>query len=382
MEMTVTKPGGHASQPSHVFRGRQRATGMDIGLMMDGDYRVGQTQQEAFDTALRTAEWAETSGFDSIWLAERHFSAPGSGSLIPSIASSPLLIATAIATRTSRLRIGTAVLLLPLGHPVRLAEDVATLDHLSRGRLDLGIGRSSFPRAYSGYNVPYEESRERFWEYLDIMRLAWTQPQFSYNGRFYTCADLNVLPKPYQQPHPPLHHAAATPDTFTAIGRAGLALLVALIGTPVSDLGALIASYQTAWRAAGHPGQGEVRLRLPIYVAETLSRAQEEPYASVMPYYERLRLGYLQNTQQYEGRERAARAAQLATLTYEEILKERVVFGTPKHVVERLRNLQQAMGLSGLMIEPNVGGAIPPERVDHAMKLLTQDVAPYLRGCR
>jgi alkanesulfonate monooxygenase SsuD/methylene tetrahydromethanopterin reductase-like flavin-dependent oxidoreductase (luciferase family) len=355
---------------------------MDIGLMMDGDYRVGQTQQEAFDTALRTAEWAETSGFDSVWLAERHFSAPGSGSLIPSIASSPLLIATAIATRTSRLRIGTAVLLLPLGHPVRLAEDVATLDHLSRGRLDLGIGRSSFPRAYSGYNVPYEESRERFWAYLDIMRLAWTQPQFSYNGRFYTCADLNVLPKPYQQPHPPLHHAAATPDTFTAIGRAGLALLVALIGTPVSDLRALIASYQTAWRAAGHPGQGEVRLRLPIYVAETLSRAQEEPYASVMPYYERLRLGYLQNTQQYEGRERAARAAQLATLTYEEILTERVVFGTPKSVVERLRNLQQAMGLSGLIIEPNVGGAIPPERVDHAMKLFTQDVAPYLRGCR
>ena len=355
---------------------------MDIGLMIDGDYGVGQTQQEAFDTTLKTADWAEASGFDSVWLAERHFSAPESGALIPSIASSPLLIATAIATRTSHLRIGTAVLLLPLGHPVRLAEDVATLDHLSRGRLDLGIGRSSFPRAYTGYNVPYEESRERFREYLDIMRLAWTQPQFSYNGAFYTCADLHVIPKPYQQPHPPLHQAAATPDTFTAIGRAGLALLVALIGTPLSDLAALIDTYQTAWRAAGHPGQGEVRLRLPIYVAETQSRAQAEPYASVMPYYERLRLGYLQNTQQYEGRERTARAAQLATLTYEEVLQERVVFGTPKHVIERLRNLQQMMGLSGFIVEPNVGGAIPPEGVDHAMKLFTQEVAPYLRASR
>jgi alkanesulfonate monooxygenase SsuD/methylene tetrahydromethanopterin reductase-like flavin-dependent oxidoreductase (luciferase family) len=179
-----------------------------------------------------------------------------------------------------------------------------------------------------------------------------------------------------------LHHAAATPDTFEAIGRAGLPLLVALIGTPMSDLGTLVSTYQRAWRAAGHPGQGEVRLRLPVYVADTLSRAQAEPYASVMPYYKRLRLGYLQNAQQFEGLERSARAAQLATLTYEEVLKERVVFGTPQQVLERLRNLQHTMGLSGFIIEPNVGGLILPELVDHSMKLLTQDVAPYLRACR
>ncbi len=352
---------------------------MDIGLMMDGDYGEGQTQLEAFDATLRMAELAETLGFDSIWLAERHFSAPGSGALIPSIAASPLLMATAIATRTSRLRIGTAVLLLPLGHPVRMAEEVATLDHLSRGRLDLGIGRSSFPRAYTGYNIPYEESRERFREYLEIMRLSWTQPQFSYAGAFYTCTDLHVLPKPYQEPHPPLHHAAATRDTFTAIGTAGLALLVALIGTPMSNLAELIGAYHAAWRAAGHPGRGAVRLRLPIYVADTQSRAQAEPYASVMPYYERLQLGYLQNAQQFEGRERTARAAQLATLTYEEVLRERVLFGTPKHVVEHLQALRQAVGLSGIIIEPNVGGIIPPELVEHSMKLFTQDVVPYLR---
>jgi alkanesulfonate monooxygenase SsuD/methylene tetrahydromethanopterin reductase-like flavin-dependent oxidoreductase (luciferase family) len=113
-----------ASRASHVFRIRQRAIHMDIGLMIDGDYGEGQTQHEAFDNALSTAELAETLGFDSIWLAERHFSAPRSGALIPSIASSPLLLATAIAMRTSRIRIGTAVLLLPLGHPVRMAEEV------------------------------------------------------------------------------------------------------------------------------------------------------------------------------------------------------------------------------------------------------------------
>jgi alkanesulfonate monooxygenase SsuD/methylene tetrahydromethanopterin reductase-like flavin-dependent oxidoreductase (luciferase family) len=352
---------------------------MDIGLMMDCEYQEGQTPQEAFNTALTTADQAEALGFDGIWLAERHFSPPGGAALISSISSAPLLMATAIATRTRRIRIGTAVLLLPLGHPVRLAEEVATLDHLSQGRLDLGIGRSSFPRAYEGYNVPYEESRARFREYLEVMRLAWTQPRFSYTGTFYTCRDLEVVPRPYQHPHPPIHHAAATRETFTIIGTMGLSLLVALIGTPVSALATVIAEYQAAWQAAGHPGVGEVRLRLPIYVAETLRKAQTDPYASVMPYYERLRQGYLRSAQQFESAERIARAAQLSTLTYEDLLQERVVFGTPEHVVERLRALRQTLGLSGVIIEPNVGGDISPALVAHSIDLFAREVAPHVR---
>ncbi|MGH8056102.1 MAG: LLM class flavin-dependent oxidoreductase [Candidatus Entotheonellia bacterium] len=352
---------------------------MDIGLMMDCDYREGQTQREAFDEVLNTADLAERLGFDGIWLAERHFSPPGGPALISSIGSAPLLMATAIATRTSRLRIGTAVLLLPLGHPVRMAEEVATLDHLSQGRLELGIGRSSFPRAYEGYHIPYEESRERFREYLDIMRLAWTQQRFSYNGTFYTCKDLEVIPKPFQQPHPPLHHAAATQETFAAIGKMGIALLVALIGTPMSELATVIAEYQAAWRAAGHPGQGEVRLRLPIYAAETLHKAQADPRPYVMSYYERLRQGYLRSAQRFEGAARAARAVQLAALTYEEVLQERVVLGTPRSVVEQLRTLRQTLGLSGIIIEPNVGGGLPPELVSRSLDLFTREVAPHLR---
>ena len=150
------------------------------------------------------------------------------------------------------------------------------------------------------------------------MRLAWTQPRFSYSGTFYTCRDLEVLPRPYQYPHPPFHQAAATRDTFVAIGNMGLRLLVALIGTPMAELASVIAAYQAAWRAAGHPGQGEVRLRLPIYVAETLEQAQTDPRPSVMSYYERLRQSYLRSAQQLESAERTAQAAQLATLTYED----------------------------------------------------------------
>ena len=352
---------------------------MHIGLMMECDFREGRTQREAFDEALATAEAAEALGFDGVWLAERHFAAPGGAAPVSSIGSAPLLLATAIATRTSRLRVGTAVLLLPLGHPVRLAEEVATLDHLSHGRLDLGIGRSSFPRSYEGYNIAYEESRARFREYLDVMRLAWTQERFSYAGTFYTFRDVELIPKPYQHPHPPIHHAATTRETFAAIGTLGFPLLVGLASAAMAELTEGIAAYQAAWHEAGHPGQGEVRLRLPIYVAEDMDRARSEPQASAMPYYERVRQAYLRSANTFENPARAARAARLATLTYEDVLQTRVVFGTPTRVTERLSTLRHEVGLSGIIMEPNIGGRIPHELLLHSMRLFTQEVAPSLR---
>ena len=193
--------------------------------------------------------------------------------------------------------------------------------------------------------------------------------------------DVEVLPKPWQHPHPPLYQAAATRETFAAVGTMGLGLLVALIGTPMAELASVIAVYQAAWQAAGHPGQGEVRLRLPLYVAETQEQAQADPRPSVLPYYERLRQGYLRSAQQFECAERTARAAQLASLTYEELLQERVVFGTPRDVVARLRTVQQALGLSGFIIEPNVGGGLPLDRVARSLDLFAHVVAPQLREC-
>lgn len=352
---------------------------MHIGLMMECDYRERQTQQEAFDEAFETMEMVEALGFDGVWLAERHFSPPGGAALVSSIGSSPLLWAMTIAARTSRLRVGTAVLLLPLGHPVRLAEEVATLDNLSQGRLDLGIGRSSFPRSYEGYNVPYEESRDRFREYLEVMQLAWTQERFSYAGTFYTCRDLTLLPKPYQQPYPPLFHAATTRETFTTIGTLGLHLLVGVATMTLSEFPTVIADYRAAWQAAGHPGQGEVRLRLPIYVAESMAQARSEPQESVVHYYEHVRQAYLRKSATYESAARAARAAQLAALTYDDLLRTRVVFGTPEQVTAKLSALRQDVGLSGIIMEPNIGGRIPPELVFRSIRLFAQEVAPHLR---
>lgn len=360
---------------------------MHLGLMMECDYREGRTQHEAFDEAFATAEMAETLHFDSVWLAERHFAAPRNpldpqGAGIPSVVSSPLIFATAIVSRTSRLRVGTAVLVLPLGHPVRMAEEVATLDNISRGRLDLGIGRSGFPRAYQGYDIPYGESRERFMEYLTVMRQAWTQERFSYQGKYYSFQDVCLIPKPYQKPYPPLRYAATTRETFALMGQLGLPIFVGLRGMTASDLEQSLQVYRTAWQETGHPGNGDVMLRVPVYVAETMEQALNEPQVSTELAYARLRQSLSRSAGEagtLPTEERAERAARLASTTYEDLLRERLAYGTPQAVAERLAQWRDTLGLSGAIMEPNVGGHIPPHRVTNSIRLFAQEVAPALR---
>ncbi|MCH6578394.1 MAG: LLM class flavin-dependent oxidoreductase [Proteobacteria bacterium] len=115
-----------------------------------------RSQSEVFRNELEQMTLAEAQGYDSIWLAEHHFSPDRS------VLASPLVIASSIATRTSRIRIGLAVQVLPLTNPLRIAEEAATVDHVSKGRFEFGIGRSGLTKYYQGYNVPYSESRQRF----------------------------------------------------------------------------------------------------------------------------------------------------------------------------------------------------------------------------
>ena len=216
---------------------------MHVGLVMECDYRVGATQEEAFEEVFAQMEIAETGGLDGVWLAERHFAAPGrpldaQGAGIPSVASAPLILASAIAARTRRVRIGMAVSVLPLCHPIRTAEEAATVDQISKGRLDFGVGRSGFPTAYAGYGIPYEESRERFRECLAVILKAWTEERFSYAGQYYAFNEVAVLPKPYQKPHPPVRVAATTRDTFPMMGQMGYPIFVGLRGFDVPQVDA------------------------------------------------------------------------------------------------------------------------------------------------
>lgn len=360
---------------------------MHCGLVMECDYREGATQEEAFAEAFAQAELAETLGLDGVWLAERHFAMPGGpldarGTGIPSVASSPLIMATAIASRTTRLRVGTGVSVLPLCHPIRLAEEVATLDHVSQGRVDFGVGRSSFAVSYQGYAVPYEESRGRFQEALDILLQAWRHDQVTYSGHYYAFENVWVLPKPYQKPHPPIRIAATTQETFPQVGRMGYPILLGLRGFDLPQAATHLEVYRTAWKDAGHPGDGEVFLRMPIYVAPTVERALQEPKESTIRSYRRMAgtfgrsVGGVGTT---ASEERAHRAATLASVDYQELLEGRLAYGTPEMVADKLLGLRDTIGIAGIIMEPNVGGCNAPERVLDSIRLFATEVVPQLR---
>jgi alkanesulfonate monooxygenase SsuD/methylene tetrahydromethanopterin reductase-like flavin-dependent oxidoreductase (luciferase family) len=339
---------------------------MEFGLFTEFQCPPGMREATAFEESMAQMRAAEDLGFDAVWLGELHFQKDRS------VLASPLVVAAAIAACTRRVKIGIAVQVLPLSHPLRLAEDVATVDHLSHGRLDFGVGRSGLPGHYQGFNIPYGESRDRFSETLEILVKAWTQERFSHEGRYYQFRDVCVTPKPYQKPHPPLRVAATSDETYPMVGRLGRPLFVAVRTSSISGLRRSLGGYHEAWRAAGHPGRGDVALLVPVYVAETARQAREEPEASTRHWFRSIAEALMQSTT------RRAEAERLAAVTYEDILAEQVVYGTPEAVAERLAALRAELGFSTLSVWMNVGGLIPHERVLASMRLFAERVAPRL----
>jgi alkanesulfonate monooxygenase SsuD/methylene tetrahydromethanopterin reductase-like flavin-dependent oxidoreductase (luciferase family) len=348
---------------------------MHCGIFVE-ERRRDTSEATAFQDALALTQAAEAWGLDGVWLGEIHFNPTRS------VQSAPMALASFLAARTRRLRIGTAVTVLPLANPLRIAEEVATIDHLSEGRFDFGIGRSGSPRAYDVLNIAYSESQARFEEALAIMREAWKGEPFSYQGKFYRFQNTVVAPRPVQQPHPPLRMAANSPETFGFVGRMGLPLFVGLRDLDIPELHRHLGTYRTAWRDAGHAGEGDVCLRIPVYAAPTAKAAVEEPYENITYFFRRhaeltrSRLGRADTGSEERNR---ARLEQVTTMSYEEILDKRVAFGTAPALVDRLRGLRQELGLSGMIIELNPGGLLDMEPMLRTLRIFAHEVMPALR---
>ena len=348
---------------------------MELTAAIEFDIRDVNDQAAAFRDSFEQVDVAEESGFHSIWLAERHFQPQRS------VLSSPITVAAAIADRTERVRVGIAVQVLPLNHPIRIAEEAATVDQISKGRFNFGIGRSGLTISYSGYNIPYSESRGRFWEALEVILKAWTTDEFSYEGEFYNFHNVRLMPKPVQKPHPPMRMACASLESFARAGGMGIPIFVNVGFGTFPDLKARIDHFADAWRDAGIEGEPDVGIRVPVYTAADPERARQEPRESMLAFYQRQsnlmisRLGD-EGVTDPEGMRRRAEA--LAQLSYDEVLESRVVFGTPDEVVDRFRHLQKELGISMVVADVNAGGRVPPDQVLESMRLLGKEVAPVL----
>ena len=348
---------------------------MDIGLFLEFPCREAMSEGAAFAEGFALIDEAERRGVDSVWLAEYHFSPI-------SVLSAPITVATAIAARTQHMRIGLAVALLPLGHPVRLAEEIATLDHISQGRVEFGIGRGTFPETHDGYNSPFAESRARFDEYLDVIVKAWTTERFSFAGEHYACEDLCVRPKPVQTPHPPIRVGVTSAESFALVGRMGYPIIINPSRVfSMSELGPCIELYRQERQAAGHEGKAQVGLRVPLYVAATAEQAYKEPKDSAMMAVQGLRDRVAQSaSRQGTTGDWKAEAERLYAMTYDDWLRDKVVFGTPDVVIERLEQLRDELGLTQLLYEINLGRRMPYTLQLNNLRMINEYVTPHFKS--
>ena len=358
---------------------------MQVGMFHEFQRRPGQTEAQAFTESFEQVDEAERAGHDVIWLAELHFAPERS------VLAAPLYIATANASRTKSMNIGTAGrhVVLPLCPPLRIAEaEATTVDHISRGRLIMGVGRSGFPRTYQAYNISYAESRERFVEVLEIMKRAWTQERFSFHGKYYDFDNVSCVPKPFAPPYPEIRVAVNSSDTFQEQGERGNAIFVA---TRLGNLDELHRPQPRRLPRRRRPapaisGNGKVYLRVPVYIAENEKQAREEPMESVMFFYrylgERIEASaVMEGARAIENR--AEKGARLQHIDYEEVNARSKINRRPPRCGggPAGRQIKEAVvGLAGILAELNCGMRIPHHQVVNSLNLMCQEVRPKFQS--
>jgi alkanesulfonate monooxygenase SsuD/methylene tetrahydromethanopterin reductase-like flavin-dependent oxidoreductase (luciferase family) len=350
---------------------------MQCGLFYQLPCAPEQQAVTRYQETLEQIAYAEELGFDIAWLAELHFYRPFS------ILSSPLILAAALAQRTQRMRLGTAVALLPLQHPVRVAEDAATVDLLSQGRSELGVGRGAIAIHFQGFNVPVEESRARFEEALTILERAWTQETCAFAGQYWQVPDTPVVPRPLQHPHPPLRLAANSPETAAFAGAHGYPVFVASVINPFPKLPEQIDIYRRAFHTAAHTGkQADVAAMFPVYVADSAAQVRHEVEASVMHYFRtvvaQLRLGERDPSPSY-GYLREVRQ-RMEAITWEEAEATMALYGSPARCVEKLRDAHGRCRMDQVICWFNPGGLVPHRQVLASMRRFAEEVMPAVRG--
>lgn len=283
-------------------------------------------------------ELAESLGYDSVWFAEHHFSTYG---YIPN----PLLMAASVARMTSRVRIGTAVLVLPFWHPLRVAEDIAMADQLTGGRLELAVARGYQPYEFQRFGLTLDDARERTDETLEILIKALTEDDFSYEGKHYQIPTTTILPKSVQKPHPPLWLAAHTPESFEIGARLGVNAFTTNSGRPLEVLEQTWSTFTEAQRKFGREPRPQFGVQSQIVVAPTDEEARAEMkhflYAS------------RQSTNLRLGRQRVV-GGYAQELPYEgepdldSLFERRTVSGSPATVREKLTAYTRVADISQL----------------------------------
>lgn len=284
-----------------------------------------------YERALQRIEIMDRSGYDAVWITEHHFN---DYSVCPSI---PVMGAFA-AARTKRLHIATGVTLAAFYHPLRLAEEVALLDILSGGRVYWGAGRGFDPKEFRTFGMTEEESYPRFREAVDIVMSAWRNQRLTYHGKYFSIENIELLPKPLQQPHPPMWVAAYSPSAIEWAAEQGYSIMLDP-HSPTSVIGEKMETWRRLLAQHGHKTEGRVipTVRL-IAIASTDSKAAEVARDGAR---------WLLRTYVNPSGERGDSETMLRRY-----VDSMVIHGTPERVVEEIARLSEEIHLDYMITAP------------------------------
>ena len=317
----------------------------------------------SFEQTIQECERAEAAGFDSIFLGEHHNS--------PVLYPTPLVGLAAIASRTRRIRLGTGVLLLPLYHPVAVAEEGAMVDLISGGRLILGLGAGYAPEEFAAFGLSVKQRAGRLDEAASLLRRLWTEEHVTHQGRYFTVTDVTVGPRPVQQPRPPIWFAGWAEPAIRRAARLGDAWL----GGPSAsapELQTCVRLYRQARRELGYTADdAEIAALRYVFVAESVKRAQAVAGAAFINFFESTYFRWPHPIVKRPPGE----------LTIERLAEDRIILGDPATCVEHLRRLQDEVGLRHVIARISVPG-IPEREARASQELFAREVMPALVSSR
>lgn len=352
---------------------------MKVSLFTEVQCPSGSVPADLLRQFLEQAELADILGYDGFWVAEIHFTPSFS------LLSAPYVVLGAASQRTQKLHLGVAVNTLPVHHPMQLAEQAATLDVLSNGRMCFAAGGGHpHTRAYECFGVTHEHVRDIMAESIEIIRLAWTEEAVDYQGRFFQIPNIIANPKPIQRPLPPIYTAASSLDGVSFAARMGLNLFIPVHVRTEEQLREFASTYWEALTAHGHdPKKHELGLLLPMHVGSTMAAAETRAEAGVMSYYDviqQTRGNYVQWLKA-QGRplpERLRKNAAAEDLTFDRVCSEFAAIGTAEQVVNKTAQLAHATGADHVLAWMNIG-TVTHDHIKESMQRFAEDALPAIR---
>ena len=312
--------------------------------------------------AIAEAQIAEKAGFDSCLFSEHHQQAD---CYLPN----PILAAGLIGMKTEKMRVGTCISLLPLQHPVHVAEDCAIIDQITGGRMVLGVGVGYQGPDFEAFGTSAEERAKRTEEGIDIIKKAWTEERFSYQGKYYQLNNVSITPKPLQKPRPPIWMAA-----WTEVGLKRTARMTdGWLTDPLQSLG-VIRRFADLYRAecAKRQVKPYISLMRDVWVAESTEKAKQE--SEPLMYTHRF---YLRNKGYVED-EYLKGITSEEQWTFERAQKDRFVSGSPEHCREQLQMWQKEIKPDYLVLRMRHPGGPDHKRVVEGIKMFGDKVLPHL----